>query len=352
MNNQPTVTNPVRFQTGTSQGPLLTSTNSTSATGPRSISVSILPSGTTLSSPIWTNIVTSPVISPVISPVKIQTLPGTPSSPRPIILIRKRLGSEQQATSTTNSVTDTTPTKKPRKQLLEPFHLTTSNNIKPLLNDQDNVNIKEETTGTSVHIISGTSSNINISTSNSNNVNKDAAPGGVITISKKPRISINSYNVPWKSCQYHFLRYTDVKQKSEKKTTLSELSNEGLQRKNGWKVQHLVTHMEDADEEETQLYSRLRSFSNFFDTSDQDIHKTINMLGRSFYNSQRTFIDTQVQLFDKLTDLIRGNLQRSKLFQDQINEGKNLLIKLTNDHKERVGRLTKKCVNKRTLINK
>ncbi|XP_015785019.1 histone deacetylase complex subunit SAP130 [Tetranychus urticae] len=293
-----------------------------------------------LDSPIYPGIVTGPVISPV------KILPGTiPSSPRPIILIRKRPTNDQQThpglPDTSNS--DTTPIKKPRKQLLEPFHLTTSHSIKLLSASDTN----EDTTTTS-----GTS-NINSTIPTSNNINKDAAPGGVITIHKKPRPSIlNSYNVPWKSLQYHFLRYSDVKQKPDKKTTLSELSNEGLQRKNGWKVQHLVTHIEDADEEEAQLYSRLRTFSDCFDKSDQNLHTKINMLGQNFFNSQRNFIDSHLQLFDKLTDLIRGNLQRSKLFQDQINEGKNLLIKLTNEHKERVGRLTKKCVNKRTFINK
>ena len=174
----------------------------------------------------------------------------------------------------------------------------------------------------------------------------------VITIHNKPRPSIlNIYQAPWKSLQYHFLRYSDVKQKPEKKLTLSELSSEGLQRKNGWKVHHLVTHIEETDEEENQIFERLKLFLQTFEKNyDTSLSNNINLLGLNCFNSSH--FGSTIPLFDKLTDLIRGNLQRSKLFQEQIHEAKSLLIKLTNDHKERVSRLTKKCVNKRTYINK
>lgn len=247
--------------------------------------------------------------------------------------------------STPNSdASGATPRKKPRKQHLEPFHLATSKNIKLLSSVHD---FKDDVDDRDNNILSNSS----LPYYTGNYIDSDN--GASSSPHKKPRPSIlTSYNIPWKSLQYHFLRYTDVKQKQDKKLTLSELSNEGLQKKNGWKVQHLVTHIEDTDEREAEAFRRLREVSENFEKCDDILHENINLVGLTYLSSTRNHFDPQIQLYDKLNDLIRGNLQRSKLFQDHINEAKQLLIKLTNDHKERVGRLTKHCANKRTYINK
>lgn len=251
--------------------------------------------------------------------------------------------------STPNSdASGATPRKKPRKQHLEPFHLATSKNIKLLSSLHD---FKDDIDDRDGNILFNSSPPY--CTGNYIDSEDASACGAASSPHKKPRPSIlTSYNIPWKSLQYHFLRYTDVKQKQEKKLTLSELSNEGLQKKNGWKVQHLVTHIEDTDEREAEAYRKLREVSENFEKCDDILHDNINLVGLTYLSSSHNHFGTQVQLYDKLNDLIRGNLQRSKLFQDQIHEAKQLLIKLTNDHKERVGRLTKKCANKRTFINK
>lgn len=283
---------------------------------------------------------------------------GQPNS----IVISSTSSSQNQQSTPNSDASGATPRKKPRKQQLEPFQLTTSRNIKLLSSNHDFRNDPDDRDGMNLSPSSSHSNNNNnnfFSSYFKDNNSSSGAAGSAASVTnassvhKKPRPSIlTSYNIPWKSLQYHFLRYSDVKQKPEKKLTLSELSNEGIQKKNGWKVQHLVTHIEDTEEREAEVYRRLRHCFDSYEKSDDNLRNIINLLGVTYLGSSTNHFDTQVQFYDKLNDLIRGNLQRSKLLQDQMHEAKQIIIKLTNDHKDRVGRLTKKCANKRTYINK
>ncbi len=354
-------------------------------------------------SPLRPTILSSPANSP-IKQTQLQT--STPSSPRPSILIRKRIANDSQASltpttlfktstqtpntaitasstplrvsniglnsnelslgqtntetrtnesyalsdatlvpncvtalpTTPNSEGNQTPRKKPRKQLLEPSSLKSSQNIQ-LLNSSAN-KLKTE----------------------DNSTDKESA----LHLNKKPRVSLlSSYNMQWKALQYHFLKYSDVRPKPEKKLTLSELSNEGLQRKNGWKIHHLATQMEVMTDNELNVHQRL---TQFLDTFEKDVtnqcssnNSNIKNINSNNNNNNNTSVcdlkhsmggDSFDSIAIKLNDLIRGNLQRSNLFSDQITEARQLIIKLTNDHKERVAKITKKCANKRTYITK
>lgn len=64
---------------------------------------------------------------------------------------------------------------------------------------------------------------------------------------KKTMSLLNGYRHPWKSRNNHFLRYSDLRPKEERKPTLSELANQkhALQKLNGWKIYHLNSQMED-----------------------------------------------------------------------------------------------------------
>ena len=355
-------------------------------------------------SPLRPTILSSPVGSPV-KQSQLQT--STPSSPRPSILIRKRIANDSHTgltptalfkttvanttvsgpttpvrptnfglkqndstlsqtnletkvndslstldntlglncgptlPTTPNSEGNQTPRKKPRKQLLEPSSLKSSQNI---------------------HLL-------NNSSSKDREVITDKE--SVVRINKKPRVSLlSSYNVGWKSLQYHFLRYSDVRPKPEKKLTLSELSNEGMHRRNGWKIHHLATQMEVMSDNEESVYRRLSQFLETFErdvvalsnqcsttTTNTSINCTNNSNNSNNNNSvcelnSRTVDSALESINEKLNDLIRGNLQRSNLFGEQISDARQLIIKLTNDHKERVGKITKKCANKRTYITK
>lgn len=73
-------------------------------------------------------------------------------------------------------------------------------------------------------------------------------PTEKVYVVKRPNISLlHSYKHNWKSRHNHFLRYTDVKPKDERRPTVTDLANQKqvVQKINGWKVYHLSTQMED-----------------------------------------------------------------------------------------------------------
>lgn len=69
-----------------------------------------------------------------------------------------------------------------------------------------------------------------------------------VTVKKPaPASLLNSYRQTWKSTHNHYLRYTDVKPKDERRPTIIDLANQShvLQKIKGWKIYHLSTQMED-----------------------------------------------------------------------------------------------------------
>lgn len=55
------------------------------------------------------------------------------------------------------------------------------------------------------------------------------------------------YKTSWKSTNNHFQRYSDVKPREERRSTVVDLANQAqvLQKVNGWKIYHLTSQMED-----------------------------------------------------------------------------------------------------------
>lgn len=249
-----------------------------------------------------------------------------------------QLPSSQSSTATASSQ-EATPRKKPRKQLLEPFNLSTSANIK-LLSSDDGRDVRVNR----LEVEEDVEESDDISQEDLDD--EESIPEPVVNQNaRKPRLSlIHGHGMPWKSLQHHFLRYSDVKPKPEKKLTLSELSNEGLQKKNGWKIHHLATQMEDMSDNESEINERLNRILEKFDQKVAPLPTLEEPINPDY--------PVKVSIGEKLSDLIRGNIQRSTIFQEQVNESRQLLIKLTNDHRERVGRLTRKNINKRTCISK
>lgn len=68
-------------------------------------------------------------------------------------------------------------------------------------------------------------------------------------IIKKPAPAslLNSYKQTWKSTHNHYLRYSDVKPKDERRPTVIDLANQNRvsQKINGWKIHHLSTQMDE-----------------------------------------------------------------------------------------------------------
>ncbi|KAL1124311.1 hypothetical protein AAG570_002079 [Ranatra chinensis] len=144
---------------------------------------------------------------------------------------------------------------------------------------------------------------------------------------------LNSYRHNWKSRNNHFIRYTDIKVKDEKISTLSEIANQkhALQKLNGWKIYHLGSQMEDMVNSETEFFDMYISLLSFLErkqvkTESNELDKGIN----------------------RLKERIKANLQRSRVVKDQMLEAKSQVMKLC-DHKTHVSDIITKRVTKRSL---
>jgi len=116
----------------------------------------------------------------------------------------------------------------------------------------------------------------------------------------KPRMSLKD-NKPWKSRHNHFLRHSDVKPKDEKKPTVNELANQKYvyQKINGWKLYHLSAGMEDIIDAESEISRKLQEISTRLeDTANEDVS------------------------LSKILELLKANIQRSKVIQEQLKEAK------------------------------
>lgn len=149
-------------------------------------------------------------------------------------------------------------------------------------------------------------------------------------IQKRCSISLlSSYRHTWKSRHHHFLRYSDVKPKEERRPTVSDIANQKqvLQKVNGWKVYHISTQMEDLSDLETEVFERLTSMLKVLEKKPgKEIDKDVN----------------------RVNELIKGNIQRSKVITDQLQEAKTQVMKIF-DHKGHVTDIISRCASKRSV---
>jgi len=144
-------------------------------------------------------------------------------------------------------------------------------------------------------------------------------------ISDKPRMSLReSYRHTWKSRHNHFLRYSDVRVKDDRRPTVNELANTTnvLQKINGWKIYHLSSTMEDIVDVESELTQRLSGLQKRL---EKVAHPDLSHRGD----------------LAKVHELIKANLQRSKVIQDQVNESKGKMERIVV-HKLKVYKVFKK----------
>jgi len=116
----------------------------------------------------------------------------------------------------------------------------------------------------------------------------------------KPMMTLKDTK-PWKSRHNHFLRYSDVKSKDERRPTVNELANQKYvhQKMNGWKIFHLCAGMEDIIDMESELSKKLQTISKRIEESANE----------------------EVVL-TKIQELLKANIQRSKVIQEQMKEAK------------------------------
>jgi histone deacetylase complex subunit SAP130 len=207
------------------------------------------------------------------------------------------------------------PRKKPRKQ-----QLTGSNDIDEHNDDMQFISestIKKEQDD---------------SDGNQSDEPRDGAPeAGQVTTVRKPASAslLNSYRQTWKATHNHYLRYSDVRPKDERRPTIMDLANQyRVQEKvNGWKIYHLSTQMEDLAEQEQTVYNQLTELLKNTESQEAlNFEKDIN----------------------RINELIKGNLQRIKIINDGMIEAKTQIMKIF-DHKGHVTDIINRCASKRNF---
>ncbi|SPP77288.1 mucin-19 isoform X3 [Drosophila guanche] len=138
---------------------------------------------------------------------------------------------------------------------------------------------------------------------------------------------LNTYKPTHKLANNHFHRYTDVKPREERGASIIDLANQpNVQGKiAGWKLYHLRSQMEDLNESETFSLSKLESML-------KDIEK-----------NKEKFSE-----MERVSELLKGNIQRCKIITEGINESQNQIMKIF-EHKPHVSDIINRCASKRNF---
>ncbi|KAH8380498.1 hypothetical protein KR009_011137 [Drosophila setifemur] len=138
---------------------------------------------------------------------------------------------------------------------------------------------------------------------------------------------LNTYKPTHKLANNHFHRYTDVKPREDRRATVIDLVNQpNVQGKiNGWKIYHLRSQMEDLNDSEMVSLGQLETMLKDLE-KDKDKHSEM----------------------ERVTELLKGNIQRSKIITDGINEAQNQLMKIF-EHKPHVSDIINRCASKRNF---
>lgn len=204
------------------------------------------------------------------------------------------------------SIMETSPRKKPRKQ-----QLTSNELMETHSTDAEDEFEKESKERVKKELI----------------VREEDGVCWVPTRKRPPITLLNSYRHTWKSRHNHFLRYSDVRPK-ERHPTVHDLANQKgvLQKVSGWKVHHLCTQLDEMVEQEDNVHGRLADFLKKMEDamSQSDEDRDLN----------------------KVSELIKGNLQRCRITRDQMKEARQQILKVT-DHKPQVTDIISKFMSKR-----
>jgi histone deacetylase complex subunit SAP130 len=157
---------------------------------------------------------------------------------------------------------------------------------------------------------------------------------GAVTIARRrPRASLLAASTgTWRARYNHFLRYSDVRRKDDRKPTVNEIANEPLvmQRVNGWKMHYVSSQMEEILDLEIHFKDILSSLLKRLDAAAcKDMTKDVN----------------------QVHEIIKANLQRCKIIHDQVRESKDHSMSLF-EHKNRVKEILNKYLTRRQIKKK
>ncbi|XP_018325748.1 histone deacetylase complex subunit SAP130-A [Agrilus planipennis] len=210
--------------------------------------------------------------------------------------------------------TEMSPRKKPRKQQFG----TGSNDLDENMNDDMQF------------ITDGAVTKKDADSDENRSDGKEEMPSETRVVRKPATPSLlNSYRQTWKATHNHYLRYSDVRPKDERRPTIMDLANQCrvLDKVNGWKIHHLSTQMEDLADEEQAVYDQLTRLLKFTEAEEK--------------NSNEREIN-------HINELIKGNLQRIKIINDGMVEAKSQIMKIF-DHKVHVTDIINRCASKRNF---
>ncbi|XP_018494103.1 histone deacetylase complex subunit SAP130-like [Galendromus occidentalis] len=156
------------------------------------------------------------------------------------------------------------------------------------------------------------------------------------TINQRPQL-FGRQQPGWKARLNHFLRHSDVRCKDDQKPSVNELANQksAAQRAHGWKLFHIRGQVEEVETIESDVVHRFEKILEDFETSSRAMERS-------------SFGPEDERMLTKIADLIKGNLQRSKIMQDHMIEVKKQLGKVL-EHKGGVLNVIGKHVSKRPL---
>ncbi|XP_051174403.1 histone deacetylase complex subunit SAP130-A [Leptopilina boulardi] len=144
-----------------------------------------------------------------------------------------------------------------------------------------------------------------------------------------PSLLGSSWKNRWGGRLHHYRRPSDVRPREERRPTVAELAQQKqvIQKLNGWKIYHLSAQMEDLAEIEKEVHDKLKS--------------TLAIL-----ESQQNVRGRQDDGIERANELIKGNMQRSSLISEGMNEARTQLVAIFQ-HQGHVRGILERCGNKR-----
>ncbi|XP_076238834.1 uncharacterized protein LOC143181963 [Calliopsis andreniformis] len=231
----------------------------------------------------------------------------------------------EQSRITINPTVDMSPRKKPRKQQLIGVELTesrcTEEEMQFITEDRMKKELKEEQKEKSDKKQAPMQRDIIKSPTQQPTVAMRTRP--------TPSLLGPSWKNRWSSRLHHYRRPSEVRPREERRPTVAEIAQQKhvLQKLNGWKVYHLTAQMEDIADLEKQVHEKLKT--------------TLMML-----ETQQNVRNKQDDGLERVNELIKGNMQRSSLISEGMNEARTQLIAIFQ-HKGPITDILQRCSNKR-----
>ncbi|BFZ06116.1 hypothetical protein BsWGS_09156 [Bradybaena similaris] len=131
----------------------------------------------------------------------------------------------------------------------------------------------------------------------------------------------------------HFTRYSDVKPKEERRPTVNELSNQRsiMQKVNGWKLYFSASQLEELMEVEREMEEQFAA-----------VQAALVQIPSSRISNEEAV---------KIHEMSQANIQRCQLIQNQLSEAMAAMIR-TLEHKPRIQEIVNKHMSKRPIKKK